>query len=269
MNSIRIIRIRSIRSSVEVPSALSFAVLPGLPSSVNPAARDVAERAGDQNSDQWGLADLPRNGTGRTTTRIDDVLRHSARLRPSLLCGFARIVQHFFRPAGHLRRWQPWRSARARRLPLRPLSRAPPCFLHRPKNYRSSSSSVRQRSAPPTTKGAAARSASTVIVPLFSFNRDGLQHGRADGGLAPKRRPAAMPSGRGENQPDQRRKGLRGLINQSRDHVWRQPARRPDCRYENPRRSGQGAAGLAKNASASAVPVTRERSSYSKTGAAS
>jgi len=28
--------------------------------------------------------------------RIDNVLRHRAGLRPSLLCGFARVVQHFF-----------------------------------------------------------------------------------------------------------------------------------------------------------------------------
>jgi hypothetical protein len=63
---------------------------------VNPPARNVAECTPDQNSEQWVLADLPRNGTGRATTRINDVLRHSARLRPSLLCRFARLAQHFF-----------------------------------------------------------------------------------------------------------------------------------------------------------------------------
>jgi hypothetical protein len=38
---------------------------------VNPPARGVAERAADQNSDQWVIADLPRNGSGRTMPRIE------------------------------------------------------------------------------------------------------------------------------------------------------------------------------------------------------
>jgi hypothetical protein len=37
--------------------------------------------------------DLQRNRFGRATTRINDVLRHSACLRPSLLCRLARIAQ--------------------------------------------------------------------------------------------------------------------------------------------------------------------------------
>jgi hypothetical protein len=64
--------------------------------SLNPQARDVAESKADRNRDQRLLADLPRNGSGRATTRIHDVLRHSARLRPSLLCRFACIAQCFF-----------------------------------------------------------------------------------------------------------------------------------------------------------------------------
>src|SRR6266478_5129997 len=78
--------------------ALSSAILPGLPPPpMNPQTRHVAEREADQNRNQWVLADLPRNGSGRATTRIHDVLRHSARLRPGLLCRFACIAQHFFR----------------------------------------------------------------------------------------------------------------------------------------------------------------------------
>jgi hypothetical protein len=63
--------------------------------SVNPQTRDVAEREADQNRNQWVLADLPRNGSARATTRIHDVLRHSARLRSGLLCRLACVAQHF------------------------------------------------------------------------------------------------------------------------------------------------------------------------------
>jgi hypothetical protein len=38
--------------------------------SVNPPARNVAQRAADQNRNHWVLADLPRNGSGRAATRI-------------------------------------------------------------------------------------------------------------------------------------------------------------------------------------------------------
>jgi hypothetical protein len=85
------IRIRSIRSSVEVLSQDT-----GPPASVNPPARNVAECAADQNRNYLVLADLSRKGTGRATTRINDVLRHTARLRPSLPCRVAGIAQHFF-----------------------------------------------------------------------------------------------------------------------------------------------------------------------------
>jgi hypothetical protein len=77
------IRIRSTRSSVEVLSQDT-----GLPASVNPPARNVAECAAAQNRNYLVLADLSRTGTGRATTRTDDVLRQFARLRPSLLCRF-------------------------------------------------------------------------------------------------------------------------------------------------------------------------------------
>jgi hypothetical protein len=49
----------------------------------NPRACDVAEREADQNREQRVFVDLPRNRSGRATTRIDGVLRHSACLRPS------------------------------------------------------------------------------------------------------------------------------------------------------------------------------------------
>jgi len=64
---------------------------------VNAQARDVAEREANQNRHQRLLVDLPRNGSGRSTTRIHDMLSNSARLRPSLLCRFSRVAQHFFR----------------------------------------------------------------------------------------------------------------------------------------------------------------------------
>jgi hypothetical protein len=43
------------------------------------------------------LANLPRNGSGRATTRINNLLRHVARLRPGLLGCFSRIGQRFIR----------------------------------------------------------------------------------------------------------------------------------------------------------------------------
>lgn len=46
------------------------------------------------------LADLPRNGFGRAPTRINDVLRHFACLRPSLLGCFTRVAKHFVRVTG-------------------------------------------------------------------------------------------------------------------------------------------------------------------------
>ena len=76
----RTIRIRSIRSSVSLVSALSFAILLRLPSSANPPARDVTERAADQYSYKWVVGNLPRSGRSSTTTRIADVLRDTARL---------------------------------------------------------------------------------------------------------------------------------------------------------------------------------------------
>ena len=65
-------------------------------------------------------------------SRIGGVLHHSARFRPRLLCGFARIVQHLFRPTGRA-------AALALSTPSRiaspAFSHAPPCFVHRPKRY--------------------------------------------------------------------------------------------------------------------------------------
>src|SRR6202011_6285944 len=59
---------------------------------LNPQARDVAEREADQSHHQRPLLDLLRNRFGGATTRLNDVLRHPARLRPSLLCRFARVA---------------------------------------------------------------------------------------------------------------------------------------------------------------------------------
>ena len=39
------------------------------------------------------LTNLPRNGFGRVPTRINDVLRHFTRLRPSLLGCFTRVAK--------------------------------------------------------------------------------------------------------------------------------------------------------------------------------
>src|SRR4029077_10622205 len=68
---------------------------------MDPQTRKVAEREAHQSHRQRPLLDLLRNRFGGATTRINDVLRHSARLRPSLLCRFARVAQHFSCLTGH------------------------------------------------------------------------------------------------------------------------------------------------------------------------
>ena len=70
-------------------SCRSFAFL------TDPQTREVAEREADQSHHQRPLLDLLRNRFGGATTRVNDVLRHPARLRPSLLCRFACVAQHF------------------------------------------------------------------------------------------------------------------------------------------------------------------------------
>jgi hypothetical protein len=65
---------------------------------VNPPASEVAEREANQNRTAInGFPSICRETDLAATTRIYDLLRHSARLRPSLLCRLARIAQHFFR----------------------------------------------------------------------------------------------------------------------------------------------------------------------------
>src|ERR1700756_2157594 len=70
--------------------------------SLNPQARDAAEREADQSHHQRPLLDLLRNRFGGSTARTNDVLRHPARLQPSLLCRVARVAQHFSRLTGSL-----------------------------------------------------------------------------------------------------------------------------------------------------------------------
>src|SRR3984893_5791169 len=67
---------------------------------MNPQTREVAEGEADQSHHQRPLLDLLRNRFGGATTRLNDVLHHSARLRPALLCRVARVAQHFSCLAG-------------------------------------------------------------------------------------------------------------------------------------------------------------------------
>src|ERR1700757_3452848 len=75
-------------------SCRSFAFL------TDPQTHEVAEREADQSPHQRPLLDPLRNRFGGATTRLNDVLHHSARLRPSLLCRFARVAQHLSCLAG-------------------------------------------------------------------------------------------------------------------------------------------------------------------------
>jgi hypothetical protein len=86
-----------------------------------------------------------RSAAKRIWSQDDPLGRRPPPLRPLATKLAVRLRPH--RPAlfardRPLRQWQPWRSVCARRLPLGPLLRAPPCLLHRPKRHRSLSASV-------------------------------------------------------------------------------------------------------------------------------
>src|SRR5271166_5621179 len=60
---------------------------------VDPSSRDIAKREAGHNGHQRLPVDLPGNGTGRATTRIYDIFRLGASLRPSSLCRFTCIAK--------------------------------------------------------------------------------------------------------------------------------------------------------------------------------